>query len=134
MNINVDMDISTVARYAVPVLCFVIVAYCVKHLLQSKAPKVTPASLIDELTGDEYLITNWETSVGRSNACDIVLNYPSVSRFHAVISKHKKGWIITDTNSSSGTTIGKTKVERSAVVNDGDTVSFGGIVLRFRIK
>ncbi|MEE1066824.1 MAG: FHA domain-containing protein [Acutalibacteraceae bacterium] len=134
MNINIDFDIATVARYAVPVLCLIITAYCIKHLLQSKAPKVTPASLIDELTGDEYLITNWETSVGRSNACDIVLDYPSVSRFHAVISKHKKGWIITDTNSSSGTTIGKTKVERSAVVNDGDTVSFGGIVLRFRIK
>lgn len=134
MNINIDFDISTAARYIIPVLCLIITAYCIKHLLQSKAPKVTPASLIDELTGDEYLITNWETSVGRSNACDIVLDYPSVSRFHAVISKHKKGWIITDTNSSSGTTIGKTKVERSAVVNDGDTVSFGGIVLRFRIK
>ena len=134
MNINIDFDISTAARYIIPVLCRIITAYCIKHLLQSKAPKVTPASLIDELTGDEYLITNWETSVGRSNACDIVLDYPSVSRFHAVISKHKKGWIITDTNSSSGTTIGKTKVERSAVVNDGDTVSFGGIVLRFRIK
>lgn len=134
MNINIDFDISTAARYIIPVLCLIITAYCIKHLLQSKAPKVTPASLIDELTGDEYLITNWETSVGRSNACDIVLDYPSVSRFHAVISKHKKGWIITDTNSSSGTTIGKTKVDRSAVVNDGDTVSFGGIVLRFRIK
>ena len=134
MNINIDFDISTAARYIIPVLCLIITAYCIKHLLQSKAPKVTPASLIDELTGDEYLSTNWETSVGRSNACDIVLDYPSVSRFHAVISKHKKGWIITDTNSSSGTTIGKTKVERSAVVNDGDTVSFGGIVLRFRIK
>ena len=134
MNINIDFDISTAERYIIPVLCLIITAYCIKHLLQSKAPKVTPASLIDELTGDEYLITNWETSVGRSNACDIVLDYPSVSRFHAVISKHKKGWIITDTNSSSGTTIGKTKVERSAVVNDGDTVSFGGIVLRFRIK
>lgn len=128
------MDLLTVARYLIPVLCFVVVAYCIKSLLQSKAPKVNPACLIDEITGDEYLITNWETSVGRSNACDIVLNYPSVSRFHAVIAKHKKGWVITDTNSSSGTTIGKTKVERTAVVNDGDVVSFGGIHLRFRIK
>lgn len=128
------MDLMTVVRYLIPVLCLIIIAYCIKHLLQSKAPKVTPACLIDELTGDEYLITNWETSVGRSNACDIVLNYPSVSRFHAVIAKHKKGWVITDTNSSSGTTIGKTKVERTAVISDGDVVSFGGIVLRFRIK
>ena len=128
------MDLMTASRYIIPVLCLAVVAYCIKHLLQSKAPKVNPACLIDEMTGNEYLITNWETSIGRSNACDIVLNYPSVSRFHAVISKHKKGWVITDTNSSSGTTIGKTKVDHTAVVKDGDAVSFGGIVLRFRIK
>ena len=104
------------------------------HLLQSKAPKVEPASLFDELTGNEYPITNWETSIGRSNACDVVLNYATVSRFHAVISKHKKGWVITDTNSSAGTYVAQKKVEGSAIVNDGDDVSFGGIVLKFRIK
>lgn len=128
------MDLFSLVRYIVPCLCFVVVAYCVKSLLQSKAPKVTPACLIDEETGEEYLITNWETSVGRSNACDIVLNQPSVSRFHAVISKHKKGWVITDTNSSSGTAIGNTKIKTNAVVSDGDLVSFGGARLRFRIK
>ncbi|MBP3442834.1 MAG: FHA domain-containing protein [Clostridia bacterium] len=134
MDINIGIDITTIARYVIPALCFIIVAYCIVHLILSKAPKITPACLVDELTGDEYLITNWETSIGRSNACDVVLNYPSVSRFHAVISKHKKGWVITDTNSSSGTVIGNTKVERTAVINDGDAVSFGGIVLRFRVK
>lgn len=128
------MDLFSLTRYIVPCLCVVVVAYCIKSLLQSKAPKVTPACLIDEATGDEYLITNWETSVGRSSACDIVLQQPSVSRFHAVISKHKKGWVVTDTNSSSGTAIGNTKIEKNAVIKDGDIVSFGGVRLRFRIK
>lgn len=129
-----NFDMETATRYLIPAICFIVVAYCVKHLLQSKAPKVTPACLIDELTGEEYLITNWETSIGRSNACDIVLTYSTVSRFHAVISKHKKGWVITDTNSSSGTAVGKTRVKSTAVIKDGDAISFGGIVLRFRIK
>ena len=128
------MDLFSLTRYIVPCLCVVVVAYCIKSLLQSKAPKVTPACLIDEETGEEYLITNWETSVGRSNACDIVLQQPSVSRFHAVISMHKKGWVITDTNSSSGTAIGNTKIKTNAVVKDGDIVSFGGVRLCFRIK
>ena len=121
-------------RYVVPALCIIIAAYCVKHLLTSKAPKVTPACLVDELTGTEYMITNWETSIGRSNACDIVLEHKSVSRFHAVISKHKKGWVITDTNSSSGTFVGQTRVEKPMVINDEDNISFGGIILQFRIK
>lgn len=126
--------IISVFRYVVPALCIFVVAVCIKHLLSSKAPKVTPACLIDETTGKEYLITNWETSIGRSNACDIVLNYSTVSRFHAVISKHKKGWVVTDTNSSSGTFIGQTRVDSHSVVKDGDNVSFGGIVLKFRVK
>lgn len=127
-------SLMTVFRYVVPVLCIVIVSYCIKHLLTSKAPKVTPACLVDELTGTEYMITNWETSVGRSNACDIVLNYSTVSRFHAVIAKHKKGWIITDTNSSAGTYVGQKQVKEPSIINDGDSISFGGIILQFRIK
>ena len=127
-------DIMTVFRYLVPALCIIIVVYCVKHLLTSKAPKVTPACLIDELTGTEYMITGWETSIGRSGACDIVLDYSTVSRFHAVISKHKKGWVLTDTHSSAGTFVKQSKVTEPTVINDGDSISFGGIVLQFRIK
>ena len=126
--------LNEIYRYLIPALCIVISAYCIKHLLSSRAPKVTPAYFYDEQNGKEYVITSWETSIGRSNACDIVLNYASVSRFHAVISKHKKGWVITDTHSSSGTYLHNKRIEEPTVVNDGDVVSFGGIALQFRIK
>ena len=126
--------LNEIYRYLIPALCIIIAAYCVKHLLSSRAPKVTPAYFYDEQNGREYVITNWETSIGRSNACDVVLNYASVSRFHAVISKHKKGWIVTDTHSSSGTYVHNKRIEEPTVINDGDVVSFGGISLQFRIK
>lgn len=126
--------LNEIYRYLIPALCIIIAAYCVKHLLSSRAPKVTPAYFYDEQNGKEYVITNWETSIGRSNACDVVLNYASVSRFHAVISKHKKGWIVTDTHSSSGTYVHNKRIEDPTVINDGDVVSFGGISLQFRIK
>ena len=116
--------LNEIYRYLIPALCIIIAAYCVKHLLSSRAPKVTPAYFYDEQNGKEYVITT----------CDIVLNYASVSRFHAVISKHKKGWIITDTHSSSGTYVHNKRIEEPTVVNDGDVVSFGGIALQFRIK
>ena len=126
--------LNEIYRYLIPALCIIIAAYCVKHRLSSRAPKVTPAYFYDEQNGKEYVITNWETSIGRSNACDVVLNYASVSRFHAVISKHKKGWIVTDTHSSSGTYVHNKRIEEPTVINDGDVVSFGGISLQFRIK
>ncbi len=121
-------------RYIIPAICIIVSAYSIRHLLSSRAPKVTPAYFYDEQNGKEYVITSWETSIGRSSACDIVLNYASVSRFHAVISKHKKGWVITDTHSSSGTYIHSECIAEPTVVNDGDIVSFGGIALQFRIK
>lgn len=127
-------EMMSLLRYVIPALVLFIIIYCIKHLLTSKAPKVNPACLIDETTGKEYVIRNWETSVGRSNACDIVLNYSTVSRFHAVISKHKKGWVVTDTNSSSGTYVNRKKADEPLIVNDGDSISFGGIVLQFRVK
>lgn len=127
-------DMMSMLRYIIPAMIVIIVAYCIKHLLSSKAPKVNPACLIDEATGTEYVIKNWETSVGRSNACDIVLNYSTVSRFHAVISKHKRGWVVTDTNSSGGTYVNRKKAEEPLIVNNGDDISFGGIVLRFKVK
>lgn len=126
--------ILTIARFIIPALFIIVVAYSLTHLLRSRAPKVTPACLYDELSGQEYMITRWETSIGRSNACDIVLDYPSVSRFHAVIAKHKKGWVITDTNSATGTMINNHPITEPTVVEDGQEVSFGGFILVFRIK
>lgn len=126
--------LNEVYRYLIPALCFVIITYCVKHLFSSRAPKVTPAFFYDDNAHKEYMITSWETSIGRSNACDIVLNYTTVSRFHAVISKHKKGWVVTDTHSSSGTCVNNKRIKEPTVIDDGDIVSFGGIMLEFHIK
>ena len=58
--------LNEIYRYLIPALCIIIAAYCVKHLLSSRAPKVTPAYFYDEQNGKEYVITNWETSIGRS--------------------------------------------------------------------
>lgn len=129
-----DNIITTAVRYLLPLLCLIVVAYAVYHLLKSRAPQITPACLYDELSGKEYMITRWETSIGRSNACDIVLDYSSVSRFHAVIAKHKKGWIITDTNSTTGTQVNNQPVTEPTVIEDGQEVSFGGVILVFRVK
>ncbi|MBP9988244.1 MAG: FHA domain-containing protein, partial [Ruminococcus sp.] len=133
-GIIMDELIITIARFILPAICIVVVAYSLTHLLRSRAPQVTPACLYDELNGNEYMITRWETSIGRSNACDIVLDYSSVSRFHAVIAKHKKGWVITDTNSTTGTLINNRPITEPTVIEDGQEISFGGVILVFRVK
>ena len=46
--------LNEIYRYLIPALCIIIAAYCVKHLLSSRAPKVTPAYFYDEQNGKEY--------------------------------------------------------------------------------
>lgn len=90
------------------------------------------AKFINASNGDEVDISSWEVSLGRAKTCDIILNNPTVSRFHAVIARRGKGWIIFDTNSKTGITVNGEKVDKSAFIYDGDTVTMGTSVMYFR--
>ena len=84
-------------RYVLTGICIAVIAACLISLLKIRAPKITPALFIDKIDNKQYPVTTWETSIGRSASCDIVLSFDTVSRFHAVLTKQKKGWVITDT-------------------------------------
>lgn len=125
-------DIVYYTRFILPVICILIAFICISSLIKTKSPKVKPALFIDELNGNEYPVTHWETSIGRSNSCDIVLNFETVSRFHAVLTKQKKGWVLTDTYSRSGTYLNNKKIKSPAIIKSGDKVTFGRATLTFK--
>lgn len=122
----------SMSRYLLAAMGVIILFVCCVSLLKIKAPKVKPALFIDTVNDDEYPVTHWETSIGRSNSCDISLMFSSVSRFHAVLTKQKKGWIITDTLSRSGTYVNGKKIKRPVVIKNGDILTFGGVSLLFK--
>lgn len=124
--------LAYITRYILPIICVTVAVVCLSSLLKTKSPKVTPAVFVDNLNGEQYPITHWETSIGRSNSCDIVLNFETVSRFHAVLTKQKKGWVLTDTFSRTGTYINGKKISEPTVIQSGDKVIFGGTSLTFR--
>ena len=127
-----EIIFTSAVRYILAGLCCAIVLTCVISLMRIKNPQVKPAVFEDTVTGEEYPVTYWETSIGRSNSCDIVLSFSTVSRFHAVLTKQKKGWVITDTLSRSGTYINGEKIKEPSVIKSGDTLTFGGASLLFR--
>ena len=124
--------IASSLRYVLTGICVIVILACVISLIKIKAPKITPALFIDKLDGTQYPVTTWETSIGRSNSCDIVLPFETVSRFHAVLTKQKKGWVITDTLSRSGTYVNGRKIKEPSVIKSGDTLTFGRTVLIFK--
>ena len=68
-------------------------------------------------------------NVGRTANCDVVLDSPLVSKFHAYFAKDPKAgaYCLIDASSTNGTYIndGKMKPKERKVLSDGDRISFG---------
>lgn len=127
------MDIiAQIERYALPVLSAVVLFCCLCSLFRKRLYTTAEAHLLNSANGDIIPLENAETSIGRSKTCDIVLNYSTVSRSHAVITRKKKGWLIIDTRSSTGTFINGDPAKRRTYLNNGDVISLGGASLVFR--
>lgn len=123
---------TSVLRYALPIFALVVVLTCGISLIRNRPRIHKMAQLIDKNNGSVIDIDHWETSIGKSKANDIVLPFPTVSRFHAVIAKKKKEWVVTDTFSKNGIFVNGTKVEGKTQLEDGDVIEIGGVPLEFQ--
>jgi cell division protein FtsW len=123
--------IAQISRYLLPVLGTAVLAYCLFSLFRRKPAFDSGAFLQNNANGDTFPMNYGETSIGRSKTCDIIFNYPTVSRSHAVLAQRKKGWIIIDTLSSTGTSVNGERVKRRVKLEDGDIITLGGISLVF---
>lgn len=125
--------IVSFGRWILPVIALYIIIGCGVSLVRGNKKTGTIGYLVNSANGDEIPLISYETSIGRSNACDIVLAYTTVSRFHAVIAKRHGEWMVFDTNSKTGTFVGEERVIgiTGTVINSGDTVVFGNAPFKF---
>ncbi len=68
-----------------------------------------------------------EFTIGRDQACDMVLPDPTVSRWHAGLKRDAGGWMLDDLGSTNGTRVNGWRVRARVPVRDGDLVSFGAV-------
>lgn len=128
---NIVAFLSGALRFVLPVFALAIIATCVISLFRNRPRLHKLAQLVDENNGSVIDIDRWEISIGKSKSNDIVLPMPDVSRFHAVIAKKQKEWVITDTFSKTGVLVNGEKIEEQAVIQDGDVITIGSIPLKF---
>ena len=119
------------SRFALPVIGIVVVAACVLPLMRLRKQSPPEAWLLNAVNHDKLPLARFENSVGRSKHCDIVLNYPTVSRFHAVIARRREGWVAIDTGSKGGTKIDGLPMEAPTVLAHGQSVTFGTFEFMF---
>ena len=128
------MDVViAISRYLLPFLALVILAKCLISLLLGHPREKTYGYLIDQVDGERYALNMWETSIGRSKHCDIVIGYETISRSHAVISRRIDGWYIYDLNSKSGILVNGKRCGQKAQIQPGDLLTMGSMAFRFAV-
>lgn len=82
--------------------------------------------------GRRIKIGRSSVQLGRSAACDVVLDDATVSRQHARIDRKGENYVVTDVGSLNGTYVNRSPVDRNVVLNDGDELRIGIFRLVFR--
>lgn len=113
-------------RYCAPVLALFVLWRCIRPLLWFRQEPEIWAWLVMP-DGSRRPVYHWENLLGRAPGSDIVLNYPTVSRSHAVLFRYDDGsWSLADIGQKGAVCVnGKPIV--AAAVRYGDKFSLGGV-------
>lgn len=113
-------------RYAAPILAVILLARCILPLLTfRREPEIWAWLCLRD--GKRLPITHWENVIGRNKRSDVVIDFPTVSRNHAVLTRYDDGsWTITDTASKDGTFVNGKRVRIYALAQE-DVISIGGV-------
>ncbi|MBN7774360.1 FtsW/RodA/SpoVE family cell cycle protein [Clostridium aminobutyricum] len=122
---------SAIVRWVMPVLALIILLSVLRDMLRVKNPEEVWGSLVSEQLG-KFPITNWECTVGRARHCDVRINFPTVSRTQCALIRQEDGsWRIHSLSEKSKILCNKEVVDDFEVMNEGDTLEFGGVQLTF---
>ena len=113
-------------RWAAPILVLLLLLRCFRPLLTfRKEPEIWAWLMLSD--GKKIPITHWENIIGRHKKSDVVIDFPTVSRNHGVLTRYDDGsWTISDTDSSGGILVNGEKISICALEPE-DVIDIGGI-------
>ena len=149
--------IVSIMRYIAPTAAMIILFTCIISLFRNRPRVHKLARLVNQNDGVAIDIDHWETSIGRARSNDIVLRFPGISRFHAVIAKKRRDWIVKNTTiyepgvmsympqavqdfikSKASPAVpvyvnGK-EIDGRVVIENGDVITIGSVPLKFECE
>ena len=132
MEVLVGLDVKYLdvyigaLRYLMPILVLILLIRCVKPLISFRQePEIWAWLCLPD--GRKLSITHWESVIGRSKRSDVVIDFPTVSRNHAVLTRYDDGsWTISDAGSKDGVKVNGKPVKIHALQPE-DVISIGGV-------
>jgi len=117
---------QSLLRYAMPVLAALLLIRCIHPLLTfRREPEIWAWLCLTD--GKKLPITHWESVIGRSKRSDVVVEVPTISRNHAVLTRYDDGsWTIADAGSKSGTLVNGERVDICPLEPE-DIITIGGV-------
>ena len=115
-----------ILRWLMPVLTAILLLRCIRPLIGfRREPEIWAWLCLKK--GKKLPITHWENVIGRSKNSDIVIDFPTISKTHGVITRYDDGsWTIFDAESKDGIYVNGKKVDIKEIDKD-DVISIGGI-------
>lgn len=115
-------------RFVFVILCLLIVTHVKRRVLKQTEPNDILAVLDIEDGSIRLPITHYETTIGRSKACDVVIPLSIISRQHAVISMSEDGsWRIVDTMSRGGIFVNDRELTEDTRIELYDEINLAGM-------
>ncbi len=120
-----------VLRWIMPVLTGFLLVRCIQPLLFFRREPEIWAWLC--MSGNKKIpVTHWESVIGRHKKSDIVIDYPTVSRTHAVLTRYDDGsWGIADADSAGGVFVNGEAIVSTALYPD-DIINIGGVEMMLK--
>ena len=125
--------ITSISRIVLPLITAVLLLKCILTLWLGHPKEKTYGYITDMLSGERHALNMWETSIGRGSSCDITLDYDSISRVQAVITRRIDGWYIYDTLARSGNKVNGHIIEKKQTMENGDIITMGKVRFRFEV-
>ena len=126
-----DQDIylnvfTAILRWAAPILTAILLFRCIYPLLAfRREPEIWGWLCL--ANGKKLPVTHWENVIGRSKRSDIVIDFPTVSKNHCVLTRYGDGsWSVSDAESKSGVLVNGEPVRMSPLYPE-DVISIGGV-------
>ena len=117
---------TAILRWAAPVLVAILLFRCIKPLMTfRREPEIWAWLCLSD--GTKLPVTHWENVIGRSKRSDIVIDFPTVSRSHGVLTRYDDGsWTVADADSKDGVFVNGKRV-RIRALEPEDVISIGGV-------